>query len=66
VTRKHANKKDSAENDQEELSALIRSIKLSQKYYLFFVACNQIPRQNELIADKTSRLSVLKNLLQTY
>jgi tetratricopeptide (TPR) repeat protein len=56
VTRKHANKKDSAENDQEELSALIRSIKLSQKYYLFFVACNQIPRQTELIADIKAKL----------
>jgi tetratricopeptide (TPR) repeat protein len=56
VTRKHAGKKESAENDQEELSALIRSIKLSQKYYLFFVACNQIPRQNELIADIKAKL----------
>jgi tetratricopeptide (TPR) repeat protein len=56
VTRKHAGKKDSAENDREELSALIRSIKLSQKYYLFFVACNQIPRQTELIADIKAKL----------
>ena len=56
VKRKSDIQKDSAKDEQEELSALIRSIKLSQKYYLFFVACNQVPQQNKLIAQIKDQL----------
>ena len=36
-------------DDEQELRRLIRSIKLAERYYLFFASCNQIPRQNKLI-----------------
>ncbi len=42
--------------DERYFRRLIRSIEVSKGYYLFFVACNQIPRQNELIADIKAEL----------
>lgn len=37
-------------DDAEELRRLIRAVKFSQKHFLYFVCCNQVPKQNELIA----------------
>ncbi len=48
--------KDGDYSDEKYFRRLIRSIEVSQKYFLFFVACNQIPRQNELIADIKAEL----------
>jgi tetratricopeptide (TPR) repeat protein len=48
--------KDGDYSDEKYFRRLIRSIEVSQKYFLFFVACNQIPRQNELIAEIKSEL----------
>jgi tetratricopeptide (TPR) repeat protein len=49
--------KVSANDEREELSALMRSIKLSQKYYLYFVNCNQVPYQDKLIKQIKSELA---------
>lgn len=40
---------DFSHNDDDELRQLIRSIQLSQKFFLHFAVCNQVPKQNELI-----------------
>ena len=37
-------------DDADELRRLIRAVKFSQKHFLYFVCCNQVPKQNELIA----------------
>ena len=43
-------------DDKEELRRLIRAVKFSQKHYLYFVCCNQVPKQNELIAEAKKSL----------
>jgi tetratricopeptide (TPR) repeat protein len=48
--------KDEDYSSEKYFRRLIRSIKVSQKYFLFFVACNQIPRQNELIKQIKAKL----------
>ncbi len=35
----------------DELRRLIRAVKFSQKHFLYFVCCNQVPKQNSLIAE---------------
>ncbi len=37
-------------DDAEVLRRLIRAVKFAQKHFLYFVCCNQVPKQNELIA----------------
>ena len=37
-------------DDADELRRLIRTVKFAQKHFLYFVCCNQVPKQNELIA----------------
>lgn len=37
-------------DDADELRRLIRAVKFAQKHFLYFVCCNQVPKQNELIA----------------
>jgi tetratricopeptide (TPR) repeat protein len=43
-------------DDKEELRRLIRAVKFSQKHYLYFACCNQVPKQNELIAETKKNL----------
>jgi len=52
-------------NDEEELRRLIRAVRLSKKHYLYFVCCNQVPKQNELIKEvkknfKGKKIKVVK------
>ncbi|HSK72933.1 MAG TPA: hypothetical protein VK892_14625, partial [Pyrinomonadaceae bacterium] len=37
-------------DDEREFSRLVRAVELSKKYYLYFVCCNHVPKQNNLIA----------------
>lgn len=43
-------------DDEKELRRLIRAVKFSQKHFLYFVCCNQVPKQNDLIADVEKNL----------
>lgn len=43
-------------DDERELRRLIRAVRFSKKHYLYFVCCNQVPKQNELIADVKKNL----------
>ena len=47
-------------DDEEEFRRLIRAVRLSKKHYLYFVCCNQVPKQNELIADIKKNLGKQK------
>ena len=52
-------------DDADELRRLIRTVKFAQKHFLYFVCCNQVPKQNELIAAvekefKGKRIRVVK------
>lgn len=43
-------------DDEKEFRRLIRAVKFAQKHYLYFVCCNQVPKQNELIAETKKSL----------
>jgi tetratricopeptide (TPR) repeat protein len=47
-------------DDEEQLRRLTRSLKLAEKYFLFFASCNQIPRQDALIKRIKKELSGYK------
>ncbi|MGI8884196.1 MAG: tetratricopeptide repeat protein [Pyrinomonadaceae bacterium] len=38
-------------DDEKEFRRLIRAVRFAQKHYLYFACCNQVPKQNALIAD---------------
>jgi tetratricopeptide (TPR) repeat protein len=38
-------------DDEREFRRLIRAVRFSKKHYLYFVCCNQVPKQNELITE---------------
>jgi tetratricopeptide (TPR) repeat protein len=44
-------------DDEEQLNRLTRAIEISDKYFLFLVSCNQVPRENELIAQLKKKLT---------
>ena len=43
-------------DDAEEFRRLIRAVRFSQKHYLYFVCCNPVPKQNDLIAETKKNL----------
>lgn len=43
-------------DDEKELRRLVRAVKFSKKHYLYFVCCNQVPKQNDLIAQAKKNL----------
>jgi tetratricopeptide (TPR) repeat protein len=43
-------------DDKEEFRRLVRAVKFSKKHYLYFVCCNQVPKQNDLIAEAKKNL----------
>ncbi len=43
-------------DEEAEIRRLVRSISLSEKYFLFFASCNQLPKQKELIKEVKKRL----------
>lgn len=52
-------------DDEKEFRRLLRAVRFAQKHYLYFVCCNQVPKQNALIADvkknlKGKRIRVIK------
>ena len=52
-------------DDADEFRRLIRAVRFSQKHYLYFVCCNPVPKQNDLIAEtkknlKGSKIRVVK------
>lgn len=51
-------KKSESENfdEEAEIRRLVRSISLSEKYFLFFASCNQLPKQKKLIKEVKKRL----------
>jgi tetratricopeptide (TPR) repeat protein len=44
-------------DDEEQLNRLTRAIEISDKYFLLLAFCNQVPRENELIARLKKRLA---------
>lgn len=38
-------------DDEKEFRRLVRAVKFSKKHFLYFVCCNQVPKQNELIGE---------------
>jgi len=47
-------------DDEKEFRRLIRAVKFSQKHFLYFVCCNQVPKQDALIADAKKKLKGVK------
>ncbi len=43
-------------DDEKEFRRLVRAVRFSQKHYLYFVCCNQVPKQNDLIANTKKNL----------
>lgn len=44
-------------DDEREFRRLVRAVRFSKKHYLYFACCNQVPKQNELIADVKKSLN---------
>ena len=49
-----------SDDDKQNFRRLIRAVKFSKKHYLYFVCCNQVPKQNELIAETKKNLKERK------
>jgi tetratricopeptide (TPR) repeat protein len=43
-------------DDEKEFRRLIRAVRFAQKHFLYFVCCNQVPKQNELIVETEKSL----------
>ncbi len=43
-------------DDEKEFRRLVRAVCFSKKHFLYFACCNQVPKQNELIANVKKEL----------
>ena len=43
-------------DDEKEFRRLVRAVRFSKKHFLYFACCNQVPKQNELIAGVKKEL----------
>ncbi len=44
-------------DDAAEFRRLVRAVRFSKKHYLYFACCNQVPKQNEIIANVKKSLN---------